>query len=144
MGARESLNGRKNFGKKKSKERREEPLRTMSYQTSSKRSPPFCLLIGQKNSKVFWHPSEVRTAATVWNWSGLFSPFFTFLLAIFSRPFRLSLAPSICPWVSEDDLRPPSFEFSLKTADLAARQHLSRAQNLPQGGGFGSFFTENL
>ena len=33
---------------------------------------------------------------------GLFPPFFTFLRAIFSRPFRLSLAPTICPWVSED------------------------------------------
>ena len=33
---------------------------------------------------------------------GLFSPFFTFLRAIFFRPFRLSLAPTICPWVSED------------------------------------------
>ena len=33
---------------------------------------------------------------------GLFWPFFTFLCAIFSRPFRLSLAPTICPWVSED------------------------------------------
>ena len=33
---------------------------------------------------------------------GLFSPFFTFLRAIFSRPFRLSLALTICPWVSED------------------------------------------
>ena len=32
----------------------------------------------------------------------LFSPFFTFLRAIFFRPFRLSLAPFICPWVSED------------------------------------------
>ena len=29
------------YGSKKSKERREEPLGTMSYQTSSKRSPPF-------------------------------------------------------------------------------------------------------
>ena len=29
------------YGTKKSKERREEPLETMSYQTSSKRSPPF-------------------------------------------------------------------------------------------------------
>ena len=57
------------YGTKKSKERREEPLGTMSYQTSSKRSPPFYLLIGQKNTKVFWHQSEVRTAATVWNWS---------------------------------------------------------------------------
>ena len=58
------------YGTKKSKERREEPLGTMSYQTSSKRSPPFWLLIGQKNTKVFWHQSEARTAVTVWNWSG--------------------------------------------------------------------------
>ena len=34
---------------------------------------------------------------------GLFLPFFTFLRAIFFRPFRLSLALTICPWVSEDD-----------------------------------------
>ena len=33
---------------------------------------------------------------------GLFSPFFTFLRAIFFRPFRLSRVPTICPWVSED------------------------------------------
>ena len=32
----------------------------------------------------------------------LFSPFFTFLRAIVFRPFRLSLALTICPWVSED------------------------------------------
>ena len=56
VGARESLNGRKNMAQKKSKERPEEPLETMSYQTSSKRT------------------------------------------------FRLSLAPTICPWVSEDTL----------------------------------------
>ena len=37
-----------NYGTKKSKERREEPLGTMSYQTSSKRSPPFWLLIGAR------------------------------------------------------------------------------------------------
>ena len=49
IGARESLNGRKNiYGTKKSKERREEPLGTMSYQTSFKRSPPFWLLIGAR------------------------------------------------------------------------------------------------
>ena len=67
MGARESLNGQGNMARRKVKE---EPLGTMSYQTSSKRSPPFWLLIGQKNTKVFWHQSEARTAATVWNWSG--------------------------------------------------------------------------
>ena len=51
-GVRESLNGRKNiYGTKKSKERREEPLGTMSYQTSSKRSPPFWLLIGMVPEK---------------------------------------------------------------------------------------------
>ena len=31
------------------------------------------------------------------------SPFFTFLRAIFFRPFSLSLATTICPWVSEDE-----------------------------------------
>ena len=68
---RESLNGRKNiYGTKKSKERREEPLGTMSYQTSSKRSPPFWLLISARKLVFFWHQSEDRTAATVWNWSG--------------------------------------------------------------------------
>ena len=70
-GARESLNGRKNiYGTKKSKERREEPLGTMSYQTSSKRSPLFWLLIGARKLVFFWHQSEDRTAATIWNWSG--------------------------------------------------------------------------
>ena len=58
------------YGTKKSKERPEEPLGTMSYQTSSKRSPPFWLLIGARKKHVFWHQSEARTAATVWNWSG--------------------------------------------------------------------------
>ena len=53
-------------GTKKSKERREEPLETMSYQTSSKRSP-FWLLIGARKTQVFWHQSEARTGATVWN-----------------------------------------------------------------------------
>ena len=71
VGARESLNRRKNiYGTKKSKERREEPLGTMSYETSSKRSPPFWLLIGARKLVFFWHQSEARTAATVWNWSG--------------------------------------------------------------------------
>ena len=80
----------------------------MSYQTSSKRSPPFCLLIRQKNTKVFWHQLEARTTTTVWNWSGkTLSPGALLAVLYFSschifRPFRLSLAPTICPWVSED------------------------------------------
>ena len=48
MGARESLNRWENMAQNKSKERREEPLGTMSYQTSSKRSPPFWLLISAR------------------------------------------------------------------------------------------------
>ena len=39
---------------KKSKERREEPLGTMSYQTSFKRSPPFWLLIGARKLVFFF------------------------------------------------------------------------------------------
>ena len=56
--------------KKKSKERRVESLGTMSYQTSSKRSPPSWLLIGARRLLCFSAQSEARTAATVWNWSG--------------------------------------------------------------------------
>ena len=43
------------YGTKKSKERREEPLGTMSYQTSSKLSRSFWLLIGARKTQVFWH-----------------------------------------------------------------------------------------
>ena len=60
----------KKYGTKKSKERRGEPLGTVSYQTSSKRLPPFCLLIGARKLLCFSAQSEARTAATVWNWSG--------------------------------------------------------------------------
>ena len=58
------------YGTKKSNERPEEPLGTMSYQTSSKRSPPFWLLIGARKLVFFRHQSEARTAMTIWNWSG--------------------------------------------------------------------------
>ena len=71
VGARESLNRRENMAQKKSKERPEEPLGTMSYQTSSKRSPPFWLLIGARKTQVFWHQSEARMMTVmVWNWFG--------------------------------------------------------------------------
>ena len=48
------------YGTKESKERREKPLGTMSYQTSSKRSPPFWLLIGRKKHKSFLAPSRCQ------------------------------------------------------------------------------------
>ena len=42
----------------------------MSYQTSSKRSQPFWLLIGARKLLCFSSQSEARMAATVWNWCG--------------------------------------------------------------------------
>ena len=82
VGARESLNRRKNMARRKVV------------------AENFC----------FSAQSEVRMAAVAFGTGlvrhcpqGLFSLFFTFLCAIFFRPFRLSLAPTICPWVSEDE-----------------------------------------
>ena len=54
--------------KKKSEERRVEPLGTMSYQTSSKRSPPSWLLIGARKRLCFSAQSEGRTAANGQLW----------------------------------------------------------------------------
>ena len=53
VGARESLNRQKNMAQEKSKERQEEPLGAMSYQTSSKRLPSFRLLIGARKLVFF-------------------------------------------------------------------------------------------
>ena len=47
------------------------------------------------------------------------SPFFTFLRVIFSRPLRLSLAPTICPWVSEDGVRRERWDESSFTSVLS-------------------------
>ena len=46
------------FGTKKSKERREEPLGTMSYQTSSKRSPPLCFSVNNSPIRDYVHPDD--------------------------------------------------------------------------------------
>ena len=59
-----------NYGTKERKEWREEPLGTMSYQTSSKLSRSFWPLIGARKLLRFSAQSEGRTAATVWNWTG--------------------------------------------------------------------------
>ena len=104
VGARESLNGRKNVARSKSKEQREEPLGTMFYQTSSKQSPLFWLLIGARKLV-----SEARTAVTVWDWSGkTLSPgaLLAFLYFLFGRLDFPSSPQSICPWVSEDASEP--------------------------------------
>ena len=89
------------YGTKKSKEWWVEPLGTTSYQTSSKPSPPENVCVFLPNQKAErrrpFGTSLVRHCP-----QGLFLPFFTFLRAIFFLPFRLSLAPTVCPWVSED------------------------------------------
>ena len=103
VGVRESLNRWKNMAQKKSKERPEELLGTMSYQNSSKRSPLLWLLIVDSQKPERQRPfgtGLVRHCP-----QGLFWPFFTFLRALFFRSCRLSLAPTICPWVSEDAIR---------------------------------------
>ena len=92
VGARECLNGQKNM------EWREEPLGTMSYQTSSKRLSPFWLLIGAKKILCFCAQSEGRTAAIIWNWSGktlspgalLTIPYFSAHLDFLSPPLSAS------------------------------------------------------
>ena len=98
-------------GAKKSKDRQEEPLGTTSYQTSSKRSPPFRLLIGARKLVFFWHQSEARTEATVWNWSGktlspeallAFLSFCSFHIYFSARLDFPSLPLSAPAWVSKD------------------------------------------
>ena len=100
MGARESLNGRKNiYGTKKSKERR-------PFGTGLVRHCP----------------------------QGLFSPFFTFLRAIFFQPFRLSLAPTICPWVSEDAFEEYRAKSQASGTQKETRERSSRVMGRLPGG----------
>ena len=57
----------------------------MSYQTSSKLSAPFWVLIGARKHLCFSAQSGGRTAATVWNWSGkTLSPGALFVVLYFS------------------------------------------------------------
>ena len=94
------------YGTKKRKERREEPLGTMSYQTSAKLSSSFRLLIGARKLLCFSASSEGRTAATVWNWSGktwpsgssrrsflFFVPYFPACLDFLSPPLSAPGSP---------------------------------------------------
>ena len=86
MGTRESLNGRKNMARRKVKNGEKSPWGQCVFlpNQNAERRRPF-------GTGLIRHCPQ-----------GLSSSFFTFLRAIFFRPFRLSLAPTICPWVSED------------------------------------------
>ena len=77
VGARESLNEWENMAQRKLKNGEKSPW----GQCLSRLVPNCCGRSG------FWLVPE--------NYK-------SFLCAIFSRPFRLSLAPTICPWISED------------------------------------------
>ena len=84
------------YGTKKRKERRKEPLGTMSYQTSSKLSRSFWLLIGARKLLCFSAQSEGRTAATIWNWSGKILSPEALLAVLYHFPARLDfLSPPL-------------------------------------------------
>ena len=61
---------------------------------------------------VFSGTNQKPERATVWNWSGktlspgaLLAVHYFSSCHIFFRAFRLFLVPTICPWVSEDEVR---------------------------------------
>ena len=108
MGARESLNGRKNMARRKVKNGEKSPWgQCLTRQVPDGRRRSGFWLVPEKHkfSATNQKPEQQRpfgTGLVRHCPQGLFSPSFTFLRAIFFRPFRLSLAPTICPWVSED------------------------------------------
>ena len=109
-GGRESLNGWENMARRKVKKGQKSPWGQCLTRPvpNGRRRPGFWLV--PENFRVFLpnqKPERRRpfgTGLVRHCPQGLFSPFFTFLRAIFFCPFRLSLAPTICHWVSEDDV----------------------------------------
>ena len=110
VGARESLNGWKNKARRKVKNGEKSPWgQSLTRPVPNGRCLSGFWLVPEKHkfSGTNQKPERRRpfgTGLVRHCPQGLFSPFFTFLCAIFSRPFRLSLAPTICPWVSEDEI----------------------------------------
>ena len=109
MEPRESLNGRENMARRKVKNGQKSrwgQCLTRPVPDGHRRSgfwlvpENFCVFL--PNQKPEWR-RPFGTGLVRHCPQGLFWPFFTFLRAIFSRPFRLSLALTICRWVSEDE-----------------------------------------
>ena len=105
--ARESLNGRENVARRKVKNGEKSPWEqclTRPVPNGRRRSDfrlvaeNFCVLLPNQKAE---RRRPFGTGLVRHCPHGLFSPFFTFLRAILFRPFRLSLAPTICPWVSK-------------------------------------------
>ena len=108
MGRRESLNGRKNVARRKVKNGEKSPwgqCLTRPVPNGRRRSGFWLVPEKHKFCGTNQNPERRRPFGTdlVRHCpQGPFSPFFTFLRVIFFRPFRLSLVPTIYPWVSED------------------------------------------
>ena len=110
VGVRESLNGRKNMTQRKVKNDEKSPWgQCLTRPVPNGRYHPgfwlvpenFCLFLPNGRTPEQRQPFGIGLVRHCPQ--GLHSPFFTLLLrAIFFHPFRLSLAPTICPWVSED------------------------------------------
>ena len=108
VGARESLNGRKNMAWRKVKNFEKSPWGLCLTRPVLNGRRPSAFWLGRKtqkfsgtNQKSEWR-RPFETGLVRHCPQGLFLPFFTFLCTLFFRPFRLSLAPTICAWVSED------------------------------------------
>ena len=108
VGARESLNGRENMARRKVKNGEKSPwgqCLTRPVPNCRCRSgfwlvpENFCVFLPNQKAE---RRRPFGTGLVRHCPQGLFSPFFTFLRTILFRPFRLSLAPTICLWVSED------------------------------------------
>ena len=112
--ARESLNGRENMARRKVKNCQKSPWGQCLTRPvpNDRRHSGFWL--GRKTQKFSGTNQKPErqwpsgTGLVRHCPQGLFWPYFTFLRALFFRPFRLSLAPTICPWVSEDGNLGPS------------------------------------
>ena len=70
MGSRESLDGGKNKARRKVKKGEKSPWGQCLTRPVPNGHRRFGFWLVPEKHKVFWHQSEARTAATVWNWSG--------------------------------------------------------------------------
>ena len=109
VGARESLIGRKNMPRRKVKNGEKSPWGQCLTRPVPNGHHRSAFWLGRKTQKFSGTNQKPE-----WQWpfgtglvrhcpQGLFLPSFSFLRAIFFRLFRLSLAPTICPRVSEDE-----------------------------------------
>ena len=130
VGARESLIGRKNMPRRKVKNGEKSPwgqCLTRPVPNGRRRS---AFWLGRKTQKFSgtnqkWERRGPFGTGLIRHCpQGLFSPFFAFLRALFSRPFRLSLALTICPWVSEDGGN--RFWFELSEVDCMFKTRYSK------------------